>query len=524
MNKIYAIVLMFAGLFSVLLTGCDDTIEPPINDLQLDRVLTPHGLRAFIRNQTTIELTWNFRNDADYYVVEFSEDSLQFNTIIFTIEVTKSELPYRRTFDGETRYSARVKGVSNGVADSQWSAITIMTAQENIFLPIQDGDIQATEATLRWPENSDVTHLIINPGNVQRTITADEKSAGVATIIGLTGQTNYTVVLYRDDKHRGLVSFNTLIDVGDAILIYPEDDLNEAVINAAPGDVLVLYPGDYLVYTGTIVIDKSITIQGLYPYDKPVVHVKFEITGGVLNFEITDVELNGDGTHNDVFRFTQATDYGTLKISGCEIHDFSRSLLAGNVNGLVSSVIIDNVVATNILTSGGDFIDFRNTHVLDLKVTNSTFNNCSPARDFIRMDNSGDAGHINGTYLATVLVEHCTILGASHPSSRLLYVRFNDHDVTFSKNIVANTTGYFINHGGQNGSTIRTPNYNGNNYYEAPHLYQVPEGGAPSGNFRYDQSGTHTTLNPGFVNPANGNFTVTNQTLLDNEVGDPRWR
>src|SRR5690606_27310267 len=32
-----------------------------------------------------------------------------------------------------------------------------------------------------------------------------------------------------------------------------------------------------------------------------------------------------------------------------------------------------------------------------------------------------------------------------------------------------------------------------------------------------------TEADPGFEDPANGDFTVTNQTIIDNNVGDPRW-
>ncbi len=33
-----------------------------------------------------------------------------------------------------------------------------------------------------------------------------------------------------------------------------------------------------------------------------------------------------------------------------------------------------------------------------------------------------------------------------------------------------------------------------------------------------------TEANPGFVDPANGDFTITNQNLIDEEVGPSRWR
>jgi hypothetical protein len=464
---------------------------------------------------TTIELTWTVRDDADHYVVEFSEDSLEFNAVIRTITVLPDELPLQETFDGETRYSARVKGVSDeGLADSKWSAVTIITDLENIFLPIEDGDIDALEATLRWTPSSDVTHLQINPGNVRRDITDDEKAAGVATITDLTGDTEYTVTLQKDVKKRGLVTFTTLVDVGDATRVYQEDDLNAIITAAADGDVLVLYPGDYTVYTGSVVIDKSITIRGLYPYDKPKLHVQFSLENGAQNVELKDLDINGDATLTDVVRYnTASVAYGTLIISGCNIHDFDRSFVAGNVASTVASVSIDDCIVTNILTSGGDHLDFRNTHITSLSVTNSTFNNCAPGRDFIRID---AASGYSGTGLNTdVLVDHCTLYGVSNTSDRILYVRFDSNSLTVQNTIISTTDGYYTN---QNGSS--QPTCSKNNYYNAVGFY-TPD---YVSNAKIDVSGNYTTEDPAFADAASGDFTISNQVLLDNNVGDPRWR
>ena len=37
----------------------------------------------------------------------------------------------------------------------------------------------------------------------------------------------------------------------------------------------------------------------------------------------------------------------------------------------------------------------------------------------------------------------------------------------------------------------------------------------------FDASGANVV--PGFTDPATGDFTISNQTLKDNLVGDPRW-
>ena len=50
-------------------------------------------------------------------------------------------------------------------------------------------------------------------------------------------------------------------------------------------------------------------------------------------------------------------------------------------------------------------------------------------------------------------------------------------------------------------------------------VLSIPEGGAGK-----VVDATGVTLDPGFTDAANGNFKVSNQTIIDNEIGDPRWR
>src|SRR5690606_8799025 len=142
--------ILAAGLAGMMFISCEPSEDPVIEELNVSRVFAPTGLTARVRNMTTIELNWALREDADHYVVEFSEDSLQFNNIIRTVQVMPDELPLQEIFEGETLYSARVKGVSaSGLPDSKWDAVTVLTGAEQIMLPGEDADIQATEATLR---------------------------------------------------------------------------------------------------------------------------------------------------------------------------------------------------------------------------------------------------------------------------------------------------------------------------------------------------------------------------------------
>jgi hypothetical protein len=479
-----------------------------------------------IRNKTTAEITWKLKDDAESYVIEFSEDSLLFGSIVKTLSVAPNEVPVSVALDGQTLYSVRIKGVSAAsLEDSKWTSTAFRTEAENIFYPVDPLDVKATSATLKWPAGSEVTNFMINPGNVDRPITAEEVAAGEATLTGLTGETSYNVKMFKGTKQRGETTFTTLLDIGDAIAVYPEDDLNAAVLAAEPGAVLVLFPGNYEVYTGSIVINKSISIKGFYPFNKPIVHVEFVLEDGVQEVEIRDLEMDGkyfntETSAEDMYSYvfqhnTTDVDYGSLTVVGCNIYDYKKSIFSGasSIVSTIASISMDNCFVTNVLTESADCIDFRGGYVASLSLTNSTFVNCAPARDFIRLDDT------SGTYpgkISNVVIDHCTLYKVSNVDSRrVLYVRFVENTLKVTNTIIAETMGYYTNQ-----SRSAQPECTNNNYFNAPGF--MPGGTEVSG-AKFDESGNFTNLDPGFVDAENGDFTVTNQTLIDNNVGDPRW-
>lgn len=513
MKKIFIIKGLLATLFlTVLVSSCTGYNEDVLDVLEVNRVFAPIGLTAKVRNQTTVELNWTVRENVDHYVVEVSADDTEFTTIFKTIEVASGELPLQVALEGETIYSIRVKAISaTGLEDSKWSTVTATTLTEQLFLATVDGDIQAKQATFRWVPNSSVTQIVVNPGDIKHIITAEEKANGIAIVTGLTGETQYTAVLFNSTKKRGFATFTTGIDIGTGILVKTTDDLFQKIADANSGDILVLQPGDYSAQTGIISLNKSITIRGLRSYDKPVLKVSFSLNAGAAEVNLIDLNLNGDKTLIDVVRYSETGNYTSLLISGCTIHDFDRSFIAGNASSAkVSSVTVDNCVVTNVITNGGDFIDFRNTHVANVTVKNSTFNNCAASREFIRID---AASGLSGTGLTTtVLLDSCTLYGVCNASGkRILYVRFNANVLTVKNTLFAETVAIYSNQ-----ITTSDPTFLNNNYFNAPGLYTT--------NIKFDNSGTYTTLNPGFVSALTGDFTIKNQTLLDNNIGDPRWR
>lgn len=512
--------LLFSLLLAISIAGCSDYDVEVINELSVDRAFAPVGLNLKVRNQTTVEMNWTVKPNIDYYVVEISADDPNFTTIFRTIIVTAAQLPFQVVLEGETVYSIRVKAKSTtGLEDSKWAVGTITTLTEQLMLPFVPGDIKAVEATFRWVPNSNVTRIVVNPGNISYNITAQEKIVGIAKVTGLTGETAYTARLMNNTKIRGTAAFTTGIDIGTGILVKPTDDLFQKIAEASADAVLVLEPGDYTAQTGAVILAKSITIRGLRNYDKPRLKVTFSINAGTTNLSLIDLDLSSNvGTNSSVITILGAsTTYNNFLISGCRIQDFERSLIAANAtNARLNLFVVENSIIKNVNTNAGaDFIDFRNTHVSSVIVRTSTFDNCSVGRDFIRIDGVVPANGLSGTGLnSNVLLENCTLYKASNTVApkRILYVRFLNNTATVRNNIITETTAIYTNQ-----SATTAPVFSNNYYFNAPSFLDIA---IPSNKI----DGNGIIANPGFVNAATGNFKITNQTLLDNNVGDPRWR
>ncbi len=514
-------------LILVFIASCDSYNEAVLTDIGNTREFSPVGVTAKVRNQTEVELNWEVSEKIDHYVVEFSANDPEFKTIFKTLEVNAAELPIKLKLEGETVYSIRVKGISaTGLDDSNWFITTATTLSEQLFLPVQPGDILGKQITLRWVPNSSVTKLVLTPANtakptVTHNITAEEIASGVATISELSSMSKYTVDLFNNTSRRGKQEITTAVDLSDGIEVNPSDNLNDVVANASEGALLILKPGDYRTFTNSeIVLTKEVTIIGLYDFDMPKLHVKFTVNPNI-NVSLINLDLEASALTNPsvVTVSSTAGSYKSILVQGCNIHDFTRSLIAGgNVNGnIVDSVTIDNCIVTNVNTNAGaDFIDFRLTYVKDIIVKNSTFNSCSASRDFIRADaGSSSSGAGNKT---NVVLQNCTLNNVSNSAvvsptagKRILYLRFDSNSSTVSNNLITNTAALYSNQ-----PTTVAPVYNKNYYFNAPGFKD-----SAIVNNLVDAAGV--VVDPQYVNAPSGDFTVKNQALIDNNIGDPRW-
>ncbi len=263
----------------------------------------------------------------------------------------------------------------------------------------------------------------------------------------------------------------------------------------------------------------SISLKGAKPTDKPIIKgmvVRLKSNAGL---GLKDLEIDGTGAlnGNQAIIYDEASDnaYGNLTVENCTIKNYVKGLMYVNVKTLIESVSIKGNMISNIECNGGDFIDFRSGLTKALNFSNNTVYASVLARDFFRMDPTGSTNFPAITSIITVTTN--TLNGICNgATNRLFYIRLAKHEIYCSKNIVANSGGILTN---QASTTIVGANFTANNYFNAPTYLS---GSATSG-AKYD-TGTSTTLNPGFSSPATGNFTISQSDLKTNGVGDPRWR
>ena len=504
---------------AIIAAGCSDDIDPEITSLEVSRLFSPVDLEARIVNQTSVRLVWKEVDKAESYNIEVfanGEEDYSGTPIRTVTGVLYDQLPVIISgFAGETAYSVRVQAVGDGIDDSKWTSAVFITDTEQILFPVDPEEITPFTVTIRWPAGEVATSIVLMPGNITHTVTAAEIADGVAEITGLSSETEYTARLMSGESTRGTVTFSTLVDIGDAILVTVEDDLVSLIESASEGDVFALMLGEYVV-DGNIAIHTTIGIIGVRPHEKPVIiGANLRMNGGA-GLRLKDLKMDGttapDGNQTIVYDevLDAGLTYGDVEIEDCFIHNYVKGVFYASNAVLIESVTIKGTIYGDVECNGGDFIDFRSGMTKKFDFINNTVYNSAWNRDLFRMDN---ASNFSGDNHAVITIENNTfynIIYTEGTTRRVLYVRLASHEITVGNNIFAET---LANYSNQSATTVVS--MAGNNYHNAPRLFDA--------SFTVHDAGTYTTLNPGFVDPANANFKVTNEDLIFYRIGDPRW-
>ena len=429
MNKIkkyIGIALGIVALFAI--NACDDDISPVIDELDFERVFTPLELEAKISNQTTVSLSWEFNKGIDSYVVEISDDSLQFSNIIHTATVAPEEIPY--VYDlpaGDSQYSVRVKGISSVAAESKWATQAFKSLPENLFSKYDLIMTGLGKMTVNWTPGKEVSSLLFKSesGDISFDISDDEQAVGVKQISDLPND-SYTVQLLNGTKVRG---FSNYVMEGD-VFVESGGDLAAAITAANSGDVIILDAGGMFGFEGDMTIDKSIKIKGL-DGELPVLYATSGDRMFYVGSSLTPADhiifeqlymsgyknLDSNSQIRGVFDMEgEACNIGSVEFIGCQLYNMGRQImrLRGGSDQTIGEFVVDDCIIHDLGRSSGSYGVFcateTNTNAKIVRITNSTID--SLKCHFIRYDDPVDCEQI--------VIENCTFHKTPFSSGRYL--------------------------------------------------------------------------------------------------------
>lgn len=301
---------------------------------------------------------------------------------------------------------------------------------------------------------------------------------------------------------------------------YPGADLQELIDATEEGGTVMLLPAkdgstNEFVYTGDdgatttkeLIINKNISIKCLGT--KPVkARVKFVLDGAT---GFTTENINYIGIAADALIKTTNCS-GVITVNNIEASGYGNLMVDPGENACT----VDEFNITNSyfhdMCSGKRFIDSQKKKcaVLKFNMNHCTVANSCTGSDFIRFD-------YNAKQKININFENNTLYKIEATSKGLFYVRSNKAgDQFFTANIKNNVFAemsqkVFFS------QDAKTDNlqFSNNCYYNAGTLQANVDGGAGK---VFDTTGL--TLDPGFKDAANGDFTITNETLIDKNIGN----
>lgn len=528
MRKYILSICTFAAVCigSVAVTSCSD--QDDINDLVLNRVLSPTNITARISQEVNIIVSWNEMSGATSYEVEVYADSPDYGqrtpdaSYITTLpQITLANLL------GETSYYIRVRALDDNDPSraSKWMDIMRTTNPEQNMKKPEASDIQSTAITLSWTAGIEADAIICTPtatgstaATVTYTLTPTDISSGSATITDLVPETTYKATLKLGEKTRGYTNFTTNQDLGSAIKLSPTDNWLSAIQDATAGSKFALTGGQYTLPEAKLQINSNITIAALDPADMPIINTCIHINNGA-SLALYKVVLDGTGTDgSQTLEYKMVGGFGDLTIDGCEIRNYVKGFIYINIAAVPNTIKIENSIIHNIECNGGDFIDSRTGGWNNLSISSSTIYNCASKRDILRADDA------SGTVSASMItsIDKCTFynVGDGDANFRFFYLRFKGNSNTFTNNVVAN---FNNKRGFANSSATAKPTYSNNYYYNCKNLISLADGNTETSVTHFDTEGKVLDNNP-FAKPDNGDFTITDELYQSYGFGDPRWR
>lgn len=538
-KNILTAAILTAGGF---LAGCT-SVADELTELSLTRCLEPLNLEYTISNGDSVIFNWDLVSGSDQFALQIAENDGTFETedgkltsaVIKDLIVTADKVPYGIKLTADQKYFFRVQAQTsaNDKEPSKWavSADTISTyAVRSSLFPEVTGR-KSTSITLSWNEDPEVTHILCTPREgtpVRYDLTDEDIKAHTATVDGLTPSTNYTVILYYMSASRGELSLYTMPDLSGIAPVTTVEDLKQAFTDGAATVVVSMAGSPYEL--GSVDLTKEMELYGLEDADgtRPVIMGTVSVNGTIDHFRCEGIEWNGNGY--EIGRPVQIKDATTTSINevifkNCTITGFENGIFYSSdkvTNSDVGTLTFEGCDIYDIPGSGGDGIDIRDIDDKDVvKFGNINFINntvYNSFRTFMRID---EFVNITGK----ITVRNNTIMGVStfdNSNNRgIIGIQATSAagKIEFSSNLFLHmeTASTMSKH--SKNLPISSFTFSNNHFFDVNEEFfndQCSEANAIAG------GGSVLAADPCF-NSAGMNFHLTNSSMLNAKVGDPRW-
>lgn len=538
-KNILTAAILTAGGF---LAGCT-SVADELTELSLTRCLEPLNLEYTISNGDSVIFNWDLVSGSDQFALQIAENDGTFETedgkltsaVIKDLIVTADKVPYGIKLTADQKYFFRVQAQTsaNDKEPSKWavSADTISTyAVRSSLFPEVTGRTSSS-ITISWNEDPEVTHILCTPREgtpVRYDLTDEDIKAHTATVDGLTPSTNYTVILYYMSASRGELSLYTMPDLSGIATVSTVEDLKQAFTDGAPKIVVSMAGSPYEL--GSVDLTKNMELYGQEDADgtRPVIMGTVSVNGTIDHFRCEGIEWNGNGY--EIGRPIQIKDATTTSINevifkNCTITGFENGIFYSSdkvTNSDVGTLTFEGCDIYDIPGSGGDGIDIRdidNKEVVkfgNINFINNTVYNSF--RTFMRIDE-----YVNIT--GKITVRNNTIMGVStfdNSNNRgIIGIQATSAagKIEFSSNLFLHMETVSTMSSHNKNLPISSFTFSNNHFFDVNEEFfndQCTEANAIAG------GGSVLAADPCF-NSAGMNFHLTNSTLLNAKVGDPRW-
>lgn len=529
-KNILTAAILAAGGF---LAGCT-SVADELTELSLTRCLEPLNLEYTISNGDSVIFNWDLVSGSDQFALQIAENDGTFETedgkltsaVIKDLIVTADKVPYGIKLTADQKYFFRVQAQTsaNDKEPSKWavSADTISTyAVRSSLFPEVTGRTSSS-ITISWNEDPEVTHILCTPREgtpVRYELTDEDIKAHTATVDGLTASTNYTVILYYMSASRGELSLYTMPDLSGIAPVTTVEDLKQAFTDGATKVVVSMAGSPYEL--GSVDLTKEMELYGQEDADgtRPVIMGTVSVNGTIDHFRCEGIEWNGNGyeigRHIQIEKGASITE---VTFRNCTITGLENGLFYSNkeYGANIGTITYEGCTIYDIPGSGGDGLDIREGNSLgSINFTNNTVYNSF--RTFLRIDK-------NVTLTGKVTISNNTLMGLctkiEGSNNRGLFAVRSAGTVEISSNLLLHMTGLatFMSTSSDNiaASSFTISN---NHYFDVAETFfneRCTEANAIAG------GGSVLAADPCF-NSAGMNFHLTNSSMLNAKVGDPRW-